>query len=536
MKKRILALVLCLIIAFTALPVTARGATENEVQRICDQIRQVYKKVQYSTGIWNLHGYCGIMAGWELYHLGITTVPMTQNGNEMYDLMKSTEYINENYHVDCYPASQYSIEEALNTITKCGTVDAYNIMLGFHWTNSAAGRQWGHVNVIHAILDGKVYFSEGFKTPFQDTPGQPMICTIAEFAEFYNKWTRFEGLIHFGSGGRMEGYDVYGSNLFLQAQAPISLLADPTSRETVHTVQAGERIYANAVCQDENGNTFYRIEENGQTYYTAAENLTPFLFCYDDVKTLDITLPQQVQTGQTFDIDGTVHTQNMIYAASVQVTDSRDQIVLGMELSKNSYMLDLDSKEIHKQIDLSVLEEGSYTYHVACDLVNYYYQDGVLMGDMQHVVLAAEDFTVGEAEKLSTRETAVSAKTPEQGWQYIDGKWFYYEDSVPKTGWLRQDGIHYYLLADGSAATGWHCVNGKNRYFSATGAMCTGWLKTENGTYYLLSNGVAAAGWYTVEGVLYRFGETGKLMTNTVIHEDGITYFLDPNGYVTILK
>ena len=176
--KRILALVLCLVLTIGMYPFQTDAATETEKQRISNQIRDIYWMTLSETGMDSLHGYCGTMAGWELYFMGVTETAVTQNGNEMYDLLSNGDKLTQGYTAHCYPVSRYTLEEALYTVTGGGTRDVYDLMVGFQWTNTAAGSLYGHVVVIHAILDGMVYFSEGFTTPFQPEPSEPMICTI----------------------------------------------------------------------------------------------------------------------------------------------------------------------------------------------------------------------------------------------------------------------------------------------------------------------------------------------------------------------
>ena len=253
MLKRILAFALCLLLLVTALPINASAASEAEKERICQQIRDVYWMSLSSAGLGSFHGYCGTMAGWELYHLGITEKPLTRNGNQMYNELKATEYLCEGISPEYYPASMYTIEEALNTITNHGEKDVYNIMVGFDWTSTVAGSMYGHVNVIHAVLDGMVYFTEGFMTPFQTSPSQPMICTIKEYADYFNSWTSFEGMIYFGRPNSVDGCTTYGSDMFVAANADTELLRSPDklNGEIERTVVKGERLYVTAVCGNE---------------------------------------------------------------------------------------------------------------------------------------------------------------------------------------------------------------------------------------------------------------------------------------------
>jgi hypothetical protein len=56
--------------------------------------------------------------------------------------------------VKAYPASQYTLLDALNTITRNGTLDVYNILVGFQRTNTQLGSIYGHALLIHGIIDG----------------------------------------------------------------------------------------------------------------------------------------------------------------------------------------------------------------------------------------------------------------------------------------------------------------------------------------------------------------------------------------------
>lgn len=540
MLKKLLAILTVMMLLVCLLPVSTAAASAEEEQRIRDQIERTYWKTLSSSGRESLHGYCGVMAGWELYHLGVTKIPVTYNGNDMYDMLRISDQISEGYSAECYSASNYTIEQALNTITNYGTKDAYNIMVGFQWTSTAAGSLYGHVTIIHAVLNGNVYYTEGFVTPYGPNPSRAMVCTIAEFDDYYNSWARFEGMIHFGNGGRIAGCDAYACDLFVAAEAPAALLTLPDfdNAETARTVAAGERLYATALCQNSEGVLFYRVIENGNEYFAIAESMKPVWFVYDHVNVIDLSLPQHVELGDTFRMSGVIRSDNAIYNTVVEIADEKGNVVLKSEILTQSNSVDLHARSINDRVDISALAQGNYTYYLYGDITNHYSAGGIIVENMKRVLIASSSFTVGDAVPTAMSKSArvipaQSRKAVADGWQYEDGSWYYYENSMPRTGWFCYDGIDYYFLENGAAATGWQNINGKDRWFSETGAMRTGWLETENGSYHLLSNGIPATGFVTIGESQYYFGEDGKLLTDTTIELDGTTYCIDVTGIVT---
>lgn len=537
--KRILAMIAAMLLVVSLLPLSAAAASEAEEQRIRDQIRTTYRRTLSSSGRESLHGYCGVMAGWELYHLGVTKSAVTHNGNDMYDMLRSSDQINEGYSAVCYSALDYTLEEALNSITDYGTKDAYNIMVGYQWTRTAAGQLYGHVTVIHAILNGNVYYTEGFVTPYGPDPTQAMVCTISQFAQYYNSWTSFEGLIHFGSGNRIAGCEAFSCELFVASQEPVALLTMPNfDEEIVRTVAAGERLYATALCQNEDGVLYYAVEENGQRFFVSAQAVKPVWFVYDDITVVDLELPRHTEYGEDHWLSGVIRSHNPINHTAIEITDEKGNVVQSSLILNQSNTVDLGARSVNAQVDISTLAEGNYTYSVYCDVTNSFGSNGFVMQNMKRVLVGSSSFTVGEAVPAamskSVKPVEAEIKTVSDGWQYAGGNWYYYENNLPRTGWFCYDGIDYYLLEDGRAATGWQNINGMDRWFSETGAMRTGWLETNEGCYYLLSNGVPAIGLTAVGEALYFFDETGIMLTDTTIELEGKTYCIASDGIVTI--
>ena len=104
-----------------------------------------------------------------------------------------------------------------------------------------------------------------------------------------------------------------------------------------------------------------------------------------------------------------------------------------------------------------------------------------------------------------------------QGWNVIGGKWYWMNSNGSiYTGWLNRPSGWYYLNADGSMATGWAQVGNTWYYMNGSGAMQTGWVKTASGWYYLSGSGAMATGWYMVGGTWYYSNNSGTMQTGWV--------------------
>lgn len=154
-------------------------------------------------------------------------------------------------------------------------------------------------------------------------------------------------------------------------------------------------------------------------------------------------------------------------------------------------------------------------------------------------------------------------------WRTIDGKTYYYQNYMMQknawihdgtgwfymnsggqasTGWLTQNGTHYYLteaagrMADGwlQMADGWHYFNGSGAmqtgwvsdgaawyHLNSGGIMKTGWLQDGQSWYYLRDSGSMATGWRQLGGVWYYFNGNGAMNTGWV-GDDRAWYYLDP--------
>ncbi|MGX8692478.1 MAG: N-acetylmuramoyl-L-alanine amidase family protein [Clostridia bacterium] len=100
------------------------------------------------------------------------------------------------------------------------------------------------------------------------------------------------------------------------------------------------------------------------------------------------------------------------------------------------------------------------------------------------------------------------------GWQYIDGKWYYYlDDGTLAVGWQKINGNWFYLDSSGAMQTGWQKINGYWYYFASGGAMQTGWQKIGDYWYYFSTGGAMQTGWQKIGDYWYYFAPGGSMQT-----------------------
>lgn len=503
MYKRILAMVLCVCLLMAVLP--GRVSAHPESAAIKQAIMDDYVATLKSTNMASLSGYCGLMASYQLYFLGINDWVVSYHGNNQFDAYRDVAVTSGGHKVTAYAARDYSLEEALLAVSHNGTQDVYNILVGFQWTNTALGSIYGHSMVIYAILDGQVYFTEGFGTPM-GRAGTPWTLSIEEFADYYGDWCTFEGIIHFGKKGYTANCTDYAANLILEVTQDTALYTLPCigkeGSEKVRAVSRGQRLWANALYRNPDGALFYQVSDDGVAGYLPAETAAPFSFRFEDIGIADFSLAEEEITGRIS------AEYSDIAALDVTLTDENGEVLLSHALAKNSGVYDLEDDTFSAVVDLEKLAEGGYVLSIYALGRCHYVENSQVKSKEEALCLLEHPFRVGEGEAL-VLETA-----PEEsfdGWVFQKGTWYYFENGIPRTGWFCYHGGDYYLKKDGSVTTGWATINGQKRFFSSFGCMRTGWFTTEKGTMYLLFNGVPATGARTIDGKMYTFDEKGYL-------------------------
>ncbi len=117
------------------------------------------------------------------------------------------------------------------------------------------------------------------------------------------------------------------------------------------------------------------------------------------------------------------------------------------------------------------------------------------------------------------------------GWQYLDEEWYYFYPAWGgmAEGWAKVDGYWYYLDPEtGKMQTGWQHLDGEWYYFyPAWGGMAEGWVRVGEDWYYTDPEfGEMQTGWELVNGKWYCLYSWGGMAYNAIV--DG--YILGADG------
>ncbi len=543
--KKTLALCLCLCLLFATVPgivyateETADNASLTKEEAAILGARASYTDSLASARRGSFHGYCGLMTSHQLYNLKINKSCVSNDGNDQFDYYENMSRTSGGYYIRPYNSSQYSLLQALETITGDGTRDAYNILVGFQWTNTESGAYFGHAVFINAILDGTVYFVESFHCPLGGPEGTVITCSMEEFAKYFDKWTIFDGAIHFGSGRYSDICPYESTDLFVQTRFDSVIRSEPclvgqNGCIRVRSVAAGERLHATGIFSD--GYTvYYRVQTNDGEGFISAGAVSPIRINSESLTLTDLQLPRSWETGKPLNLSGTVTARyGSIASVEILVTDPEGNPIL-RELADTAGTK-ADLSVLNEKLIFDLLDAGVYTVSIyasgACSVVNgtgTYVQYKRTLLDSRTLFLGVD---AGNARDIPAPVVKTIFK---DGWVYENDKWYLYDNNTPCTGWTELMGVRYYLDNTGAALTGQQEIQGQKLYFSASGAMVTGWLTLDGKTYYLDDQGVPVTGWQNMITGLYCFDKDGCLITEGDLIRDGITYQVAADGRATV--
>lgn len=539
MKK--IGIMLCVCIAlFAALAGKAEAADAplTKEQAIVNEAKRVYNACRYTAGRSSFAGWCGLMTSHQLYNMGINETLIVNDGNRQFDYYKDLEKTSAGYYINVYSAMDYTLEEALNALTKEGTQDAYNILVGFQWTNTEAGHRYGHACVINAIVDGTVYFTESFYTSIAGPEGNVGRCSISRFAQLFYDWTSFEGIIHFGTAQYADSCDSYPTNVYVRTRFDSMLRTQPcllgeNGCKKMRSLTSGELLLASAVYADpQSGMLYYRIEDGEGQGYVAAGAVSLVQYNEDNLKVSNIQTEAFIKSGKSLAISGNITAKGgMINSVEVVISDPQGNVVQQQHYPLEKYHCDFSG--LNKTLAKEKLPDGFYRVqvyaNVACAVANgttveINYVRQLLHNKISYIAKVPKNVRVFLA------DTAYTPVMQQDGWTLENGKWHYYRQGQPVSGWFEDLGVRYYLKEDGAVTTGWAEIDGAKWYFSPTGALCHGWLATKDGTVYLQNSGGMAMGWQTIEGYKYFFESNNLLLTEGTKKENGVRYKIQWDG------
>lgn len=475
MAKRIVAGILCGIMLLSLLLMAVRAEKMTEAEQIKKEAADIYQKCLESTGKESLRGFCGMMSSHQLHYMGVNKYLVIQDGNKQFDYYRDMDVTNGGYYPRAISAEEGDMVYALNAISRYGTRNVYNILVGFQWTDTEAGGTFGHACVIHAIVDGMVYYVESFYTPYAGEEGNVGCCTIEEFASQFASWTVYEGIIHFGSD-YAEGCKNYGTDLFVRTRFAATLRTQPCTPgdygcKVARTVAACEVLHVTGVYENREGEFFYQVMEGGKVYYIYANATSLLAANGQDVQAEDLQIPRGIRTGQNADFVGIVKAnRGLVGNLQIRITDTQEQVVLDKRQIVDSIACDLQA--LNQQVDTSTLNPGNYI----AEVVGYTASACVAEGELSYAyaprVLYSAMFTVGEQVRAAARMTdAMEVQLPEDGWFVQNGEIYRYQDGKPVTGWYKEFGVEYYFTESGAAAQGELILEGTSCQFSNTGKL-----------------------------------------------------------------
>ena len=233
-------------------------------------------------------------------------------------------------------------------------------------------------------------------------------------------------------------------------------------------------------------------------------------------------LPVLTRTGYTFegwyDVEGNVVTAETVYQVA-------DNTVLEAHWKANIYTICFDvGYETENPANKTVTYDNAVGELPVLSRIGYTFQ-GWLDAEGNPITADIVYQVAGDS--------VLTAHWEAEGWHKVDGKWFFYENGEPRTGWLmngkewyymdaegimqigwiKVGNIWYYMQSSGAMATGWLKISGVYYYFNTSGAMQTGWVNDGKNWYYMQSSGAMTTGWVKVGGIWYYLHTSGAMVT-----------------------
>lgn len=546
MKVRFICLLLAtaLLAAFIPAPVSAASAEATEIEK---QISSAYRAAQRGTGMASFNGYCGKLVSWQTYLLGIDESVYGCNGQDQFDQYRSLGITTGGYRVKSYPASQYDLKTALNEITKNGTVNAYNILVGFQRTNTREGSIYGHALLIHAILDGTVYFMECYSTAIDGkywAEGTPISCSIETFCDYYNAWTVFDGIAYFGLKTYADLCEVYPASMYAMAQENAEIYEEPfeqgvsDAKKTGESVSSGEIVKVTGLLKTPGGEYWYRLE--GEKSYVPARMLAFVIADYQDVQIANLRVPGVLRKGYGFVLRGEVFTNSSaLDLVEVVVYDPQEGIdnpIFSGSLESSGQSVNLNHWKLDQTMKFRTLTAGTYRIAIMAEVGTYLLENGavVYLSEIREIWHSQLEVTAGWENYVTVQfdgngGTAEIAQTvlPQGG--LLENLPHATTDQGVFKGWTLDPEGTQPVLSDlvvtnnttlyaqwetgRNSMDGWQALDGKWVYYDG-GEIMEGWIALGGVIIYQYADGSRARGLQQIGSEWYQFSDTGILADN----------------------
>ncbi len=283
--RKILCFLLCVSILVPCIPICSDAAVTIPTEAsIIDRIEYHYAWARrYNNGD-SFKNYCAHYVNLQLQLLGINKKYVGGNGNDEYDNYKDLSYTAGGRRIHNYPATNATFKDVLLEIASQGPV-VTDVLVGFQWTNTTAGKKYGHTFLIHGIIGNYVYYSDSFALTIGGkyyAEGAPIKCTIDELVAYYGRTTHYtvEGLIWFedeeltaalgGTSGGGQNDNGSAGIYEITYYAGMHLRSGPgTSYTSLDVIPKGTSVYVTEV-RGEWGYTYY----NGKLGWTCLPSYT----------------------------------------------------------------------------------------------------------------------------------------------------------------------------------------------------------------------------------------------------------------------
>ena len=547
MKIRVISLLLVMALALIMLPATA-SAAGSDAQTIQKQIESTYRTALWWSGKSSFNGYCGSLVNWQTYILGIDQYKYGCDGKNEFDLYSQLGMTTGGYRVESYPASRYTLKEALNAITRNGTIDAYNILVGFQRTNTQQGSIYGHAMLIHGIIDGIVYFVECYSTSLggQYWPeGAAISCSIDTFCDYYNSWTVFDGIAYFGLKTYADACEVYPADMYAIAKEKLEVYEEPFDSQSGQaekldvTYISGQMLRVINLLKTPKGKLFYEIEFDGQKGYVLADKLACAAVCDSQVELTGLNVPTSLTHGYGFWLRGTVSANNRILRG-IQVSvrsAEEDTLAFSGTVNASGRTISLNDSKLDNTMTFRSLAPGKYRLVITATLENYMLVDGEITAQTSEKEIWSNEFQV----TTNWSRTCVVSFDGNGGDPLLDQQVLTAGEMIGElpgaeragyvlTGWsLDPEGkdivteqtafeanvtlyAQWKQSQEQTVPQGWHEGNDSWHYHDYKGDFLDGMFIYEGLTFLQNEKGELQTGWQKVDDFLFYFNEAGAMV------------------------